>query len=166
MPFVFWINRAVQMIKTYCKSLGLKQSQLNLYEALEENWSYTNPYSSLNNHDALILLTEHMKPDSPMDFFSELEEGKHLKKILQKTLELKQELQTNKINKREQNFDTQKYFKFLESLQTSGLPVNKKIVEEAKVELKKERWIKKFNDLQQAGNQGQTNQVFQSAQKN
>jgi hypothetical protein len=24
MPFVFWINRAVQMIKTYCKSLGLK----------------------------------------------------------------------------------------------------------------------------------------------
>ena len=79
MPFVYWINRAVQMIKTYCKSLGLKQSQLNLYEALEENSSYTNPYSSLNNHDALIRLTEQMKPDSPMDFFSELEEGKHLK---------------------------------------------------------------------------------------
>ena len=70
-----------------------------------------------------------------------------------KTQELKWELENNKINKRDQFFDTHRYFKFLESLQTSGLPVNQKIIEEAKVELKKERWIKKFNDLQQAGNQ-------------
>ena len=87
----------------------------------------------------------------PSTLFSELEEGRHLTSILDKTLELKQELETNKANKRDYYFDINKYFKFLEQMQSSGLPLNANLVEEARVELKKERWIKKFNDLQQAG---------------
>ena len=41
-----------------------------------------------------------------------------------------------------------KYFKLLENIQSSGLPEEASIIEEAKVELKRERWIKKYNDLQ------------------
>jgi len=40
-----------------------------------------------------------------------------------------------------------KYFKLLDNIQSSGLPVEDNIIEEAKIELKREKWIKKFNDL-------------------
>jgi hypothetical protein len=56
-------------------------------------------------------------------------------------------LETYKATKRDPFFDIQKYFKFLEHVQNSGLPVNIDTIEDAKVELKKERWIKKYNDL-------------------
>ena len=38
-------------------------------------------------------------------------------------------------------------------MQNSGLPEEQNVIEEARIELKREKWIKKFNDLQQAGNQ-------------
>ena len=151
MPFVFWINRAVQIIKQYCKSLGLKQSQLQLYDPLEEHPSFTSPYSTLNDNEALYKLTQQMLPGAQMNFFSQMDEGKNLNAILEKTEELKREMEFNKANKRDIMFDSQKYFKFLEHVQNCGLPINSALVDEAKVELKKERWIKKFNDLQQAG---------------
>ena len=100
-----------------------------------------------------------------MSFFSQLDEGKYLTSILEKTQDLKKELESNQASKRDILFDSQKYFKFLEHIQNSGLPVNQSLVEEAKVELKKERWIKKFNDLQQAGKHGQVSQVSLSPNK-
>ena len=36
MPFIFWINKAVKLIKAYCRTLGYKTSSLNLYDTIEE----------------------------------------------------------------------------------------------------------------------------------
>ena len=106
MPFVFWINRAVQIIKQYCKSLGLKQSQLSLYEPLEEHADFTSPYANLNDNDALFQLTSQIVPGSQMSFFSQLDEGKYLIAILEKTQDFKRELETNKATKRDILFDS------------------------------------------------------------
>jgi len=54
--------------------------------------------------------------------------------------------------KRAENFDQLAYFKLLEQVQNSGLPIQESIIEEARIEHKREKWIKKFHDLQSAGN--------------
>lgn len=84
MPYVFWINKAVTIVKTYCKSLGLKHSQLNLYDVLEEHQSFTSPYAAMNDHDALVLLTEQIKTPQ-MRFLASQDEGLYLVQILEKT---------------------------------------------------------------------------------
>lgn len=53
-----------------------------------------------------------------------------------------------KAQKRSEQFDPNKYFKLLENVQNSGLPEETFVIEEARIELKREKWIKKFNDLQ------------------
>lgn len=52
-----------------------------------------------------------------------MDEGKYVKKILDITNNLKDELEKNKKQKRDVNFDINNYFKFLEHFQNSGLPV-------------------------------------------
>ena len=76
-----------------------------------------------------------------------MDEGKHIKQILKSTQNLKEELEQYKKDKRDPNFDINNYFKFLEHFQNCGLPVKNEILEDVKIELKRERWIKKFNDL-------------------
>lgn len=40
----------------------------------------------------------------------------------------------------------------LENISNSGLPVEQDIIDEARAELKREKWIKKYNDIQMIGN--------------
>jgi hypothetical protein len=58
MPYIFWINKAAQMVKMYSKALGLKQTQLNLYEHIE--CADKSPYASLSDYNALIQLNTTM----------------------------------------------------------------------------------------------------------
>ena len=39
------------------------------------------------------------------------------------------------------------YFRVLDNITHSGLPLEEKIVEEARLEHKRENWIKKYTDL-------------------
>ena len=38
-PYIFWINKSVETIKTYCRALGLKQGQLNLLDPIQDSES-------------------------------------------------------------------------------------------------------------------------------
>lgn len=44
------------------------------------------------------------------------------------------------------------YFKILENLCNCGMPVEQNIIDEAKMELKRQKWIKKYNDIQLISN--------------
>lgn len=33
-PYIYWINKSVETIKTYCRALGVKQTQLSLHEPI------------------------------------------------------------------------------------------------------------------------------------
>ena len=72
-------------------------------------------------------------------------------KILDKTNAIVSEFEAERKVKRSENFDTAAYFKLLDNLSHSGLPVESSVVEDARLELKREKWIKKYNDLQQIG---------------
>lgn len=54
---------------------------------------------------------------------------------------------TQLAQKRNDNFDQAEYFKLLEKIQNSGLPEEPLLIEEARIELKREKWMKKYNDL-------------------
>ena len=84
----------------------------------------------------------------PFELFKDSEVGRYLIQILQRTDALDTEFKSQRDQKRSENFDMNKYFKLLDNIQSSGLPVEDNIIEEAKIELKREKWIKKFNDLQ------------------
>ena len=84
-------------------------------------------------------------------FLSESDEGIYIQQIIQKVDNIIQDFEQQKLKKSEDSFDLQKYFKLLENIQNSGLPIEEEVVDRARVELKREKWIKKFNDLQQAG---------------
>ena len=145
MPYINWINEAIRLIKLYFKALGIKQSQLTLkYERIEE-LSIT---SEESDYIKLKQLTQ-----SEFKFLVESDEGKYLNQILEKTDSLKTLFYSQKAQKRTENFDIREYFKLLEQVQNSGLPEEELLIEEARVELKREKWIKKYNDLWTAGSQ-------------
>lgn len=86
-------------------------------------------------------------------FFRETNHGKYLLQILSKTNALIGDFHKMKEQKRTENFDLNAYFKLLDYFYNCGLPVEPSIIEEAKAELKREKWIKKYNDIQTVGNQ-------------
>ena len=86
-------------------------------------------------------------------FFRETNHGKYLLQILSKTNALIGEFHMMKEQKRTENFDLNAYFKLLDNFYSCGLPVEQSVIEEAKAELKREKWIKKYNDIQMVGNQ-------------
>lgn len=86
-------------------------------------------------------------------FFRETNHGKYLLQILSKTNALIGDFHQMKEQKRSENFDLNGYFKLLDNFYNCGLPVEQNIIEEAKAELKREKWIKKYNDIQTVGNQ-------------
>ena len=53
-----------------------------------------------------------------------------------------------KKKKREEGFDMANYFSILEQIQKSHMPLMPTIIEDAKEEAKREKWIKKYNDIQ------------------
>jgi hypothetical protein len=85
-------------------------------------------------------------------FFRETNHGKYLLQILAKTNALIGDFHRMKEQKLAENFDLNAYFKLLDNFYNCGLPVEPSIVEEAKAELKREKWIKKYNDIQMMGN--------------
>lgn len=213
-PYIFWINKSVETIKTYCRALGLKQNQLNLLETIQDSESsdseseleapsgsqkdpaalrgraarrpkHFNPFDlEMDYHSLQALCAELVPPgaaaaqeDAEMTagapaetdprrgsgtsaicglgkflFFRDTNHGKYLMQILAKTNALIGEFHKMKEQKRAENFDLNAYFKLLENFYNCGLPVEQSIVEEAKAELKREKWIKKYNDIQMIGN--------------
>lgn len=113
------------------------------------------PYSHLeSNYDIFKLLHDQLTQPK-FKFFQTTEEGDLLTQILNKTNALKEQFIEMKAQKRSEHFDPNKYFKLLDNVQNSGLPEEASVIEEARIELKREKWIKKFNDLQQTGKQNQ-----------
>lgn len=80
-------------------------------------------------------------------FFKDTKHGGYLLQILAKTDALIGEFHQMKAEKLADNFDLNAYFKLLENFQNCGLPVEPSIIKDVKAELKREKWIKKYNDL-------------------
>ena len=65
-----------------------------------------------------------------------------------------------KLQKNNEDFKFNSYFECLEDLLNCGMPISQQLLDEAKVELKKEKWITKFIDLQVAGKNPNINQIL------
>lgn len=88
MPYIFWTNKAVKIIKAYSRTLGLKQNQLNLYEFIDESSNsiqyspilrdLVNPYEKESNYHSMLKLTSDLKSERFM-FLNESSEGMYIK---------------------------------------------------------------------------------------
>lgn len=84
MPFIFWINKAVKLIKAYCRTLGYKTSSLNLYDTIEEPEEVQNQFEMETNYETLLKLNKQLELVGFV-FFKQTEEGKLIKEILDAT---------------------------------------------------------------------------------
>lgn len=146
LPFVFWFNKSSKLIKNYSRAIGVKSSQLNFIDCIDLKQE-TSPYKDFESNFELLMAIHTQLQTDMFKFFGSTEEGKFIEQILEKTNAVKDQFYELKQQKREPDFDLAKYFKMLDQVQNSGLPVEAAIVEEARIELKREKWIKKFNDL-------------------
>ena len=88
MPYIFWTNKAVKIIRAYNRALGLKQNQLNLYDFIDESSNsikyspelrnLVNPYEKESNYHSMLALTADLKTPK-FEFLNESEEGKYIK---------------------------------------------------------------------------------------
>jgi len=73
-PYIHWINKSSKLVKQYSRAaLGLKQSQLALFEPIEEageNPDGQNPFNMQTDYQSLKALSDAMKGlESRFSFF-------------------------------------------------------------------------------------------------
>ena len=96
------------------------------------------------DYNVLLELTSEMEK---FRFFKETEQGRHIINLKSKTEQAIQTFEQLKSRKRSEDFDIMNYLKFLDNLTHSGLPLKAEVVEDARLEHKRENWIRKYNDL-------------------
>ena len=86
--------------------------------------------------------------------------------IHDKTLALVDQFKKQRANKRNEGFDMNGYFSLLEQIQKSNMPLLPDEIELARDEQKREKWIKKYNDIQLAGKSDtlQQSQILEDSQ--
>lgn len=109
-PYIYWINKSVQLIKLYCRSLSLKQNQLVMWEPITDNEPDSdfsekkaghNPFDRESDFKSLSTLCKELQEldeqqEPPVDsqqicdigkfvFFKDTQQGKYLLQIMERT---------------------------------------------------------------------------------
>lgn len=152
---IFWLVLSAKIVRQYCRAIGLKHSQLKLIDLSEESSSQReteNPYQRNSDYDTLVVLCNELTSAEAVklakfEFLRDTDQGRLLLQIMDKTNSIVSKFGEERRSKRSENFDTAAYFKLLDNVCHSGLPVEEQVVEDARLELKREKWIKRYNDL-------------------
>eukprot|EP00356_Strombidium_inclinatum_P006436 CAMPEP_0170488088 /NCGR_PEP_ID=MMETSP0208-20121228/6711_1 /TAXON_ID=197538 /ORGANISM="Strombidium inclinatum, Strain S3" /LENGTH=132 /DNA_ID=CAMNT_0010762531 /DNA_START=2987 /DNA_END=3385 /DNA_ORIENTATION=- len=131
----------------------MKKNQLvDLYETVDEYVCVkdhseipTNVFEKQTDFDSLSELIKVLE-SSPFAFLAKSQEAKYLLQIQKKTVQLTEEFSKMREAKRDESFKIGTYFSLLEQVQKSGMPLQASILEAARAESKKEKWVKKYNE--------------------